>query len=199
MPQMLVKEWRTLTDQVSASTHWVVTQRVQYCGIFMEPAYTRKKKIILLISQIRKERKKAKSQKRNVGKSPGSPLNPLIVTWPLRRRKSQAGLSVICSTIQDWENLVASYKQSDKREDRKLYKLLQDCFLPEIREMFVEKKREERKKMQQQLSRRSSSRVEVLKKQQEERDRQLALQVIIRDIKQFLYLFLLNICKINVI
>ena len=79
--------------------------------------------------------------------------------------------------------LPTTYKQSDKREDRKLYKLLQDCFLPEIREMFVEKKREERKKMQQQLSRRSSSRVEVLKKQQEERDRQLALQVIIRDIK----------------
>jgi len=91
--------------------------------------------------------------------------------------EKESSWSVICSTVQDWENLVASYKQSDKREDRKLYKLLQDCFLPEIREMFVEKKREERKKMQQQLSRRSSSRVEVLKKQQEERDRQLALQL----------------------
>ena len=91
--------------------------------------------------------------------------------------ESESSWSVVCSTEEDWENLVAKYKQSEQREDRKLYRLLQDCFLPEIREMYVEKRREEKKKMQQQLSRRSSSRVEVLKKQQEERDRELALKV----------------------
>ena len=95
--------------------------------------------------------------------------------------------SVACSTEEDWDSLVSSYRKSDRKEDRKLYKLLGDCFLPEIREMFVEKRREEKKKMQQQLSRRSSSRVEVLKKQQEERDRQLAEQVSLNDVFSFFY------------
>ena len=90
--------------------------------------------------------------------------------------EAQSRWSVACSTEEDWDHLVSLYRKSERREDRKLYKLLADCFLPEIREMFVEKRREEKKKMQQQLSRRSSSRVEVLKKQQEERDRELAKQ-----------------------
>jgi len=91
--------------------------------------------------------------------------------------ESESHWSVACSTEEDWDDLVSFYRKSDRKEDRKLYKLLGDCFLPEIREMFVEKKREEKKKMQHQLSRRSSSRVEVLKKQQEDRDRQLAEQL----------------------
>lgn len=85
--------------------------------------------------------------------------------------------SVACLSEDDWENLVQKYKESREREDRKLYRLLNDSFLPEIKEMFVEKEKEEKKKMQLLMSRRSSSRVEVLKKTQEERDRQLALQL----------------------
>ena len=85
--------------------------------------------------------------------------------------------SVACLTEEDWDNLVLKYKKSTEKTDRKLYRLLNDCFLPEIKEMFVEKKKEEKKRMQQQMSRRSSSRVEALKKSQEEQDRQLAQQV----------------------
>jgi len=85
--------------------------------------------------------------------------------------------SVACLSEEDWENLVLKYKESREREDRKLYRLLNDSFLPEIKEMFVEKEKEEKVKMQLLMSRRSSSRVEVLKKTQEERDRQLALQL----------------------
>ena len=87
--------------------------------------------------------------------------------------------SVACLSEEDWENLVFKYKESRQREDRKLYRLLNDSFLPEIKEMFVEKEKEEKRKMQLLMSRRSSSRVEVLKKTQEERDRQLALQVFL--------------------
>ena len=104
--------------------------------------------------------------------------------------ESESRWSVACSTEEDWDDLVSFYRKSDRKEDRKLYKLLGDCFLPEIREMFVEKKREEKKKMQHQLSRRSSSRVEVLKKQQEERDRQLAEQVCFLKPMFFLVRFL---------
>ena len=89
----------------------------------------------------------------------------------------EASWSVACLTEEDWENLVLKYKDSREREDRRLYRLLNESFLPEIKEMFIEKEKEEKKKMQQLMSRRSSSRVEVLKKTQEERDRQLALQV----------------------
>merc|ERR1712106_291633 len=85
--------------------------------------------------------------------------------------------SVACLSEEDWENLVLKYKESREREDRKLYRLLNDSFLPEIKEMFVEREKEEKVKMQLLMSRRSSSRVEVLKKTQEERDRQLALQL----------------------
>ena len=85
--------------------------------------------------------------------------------------------SIACLTEEDWEHLALKYKYSDRREDRRLFRLLNDGFLPEIREMFGEKRKEEARKVKQQLSRRSSSRVEVLKKQQEENDRQLALKV----------------------
>jgi len=100
-----------------------------------------------------------------------------VESFASSEEESESNWSLICSTEEDWEHLILKYKNSDQREDRKLFKLLNDCFLPEIKEMFVEKQREEKKKMQKQLSRRSSSRVEVLKKQQEEKDRQLALQL----------------------
>ena len=85
--------------------------------------------------------------------------------------------SVACLTELDWENLTAKYKESKRKEDKRLYRLLNDSFLPEIKEMFVEKEKEEARKMQNLTSKRSSSRLETLKKTQEERDRQLALLV----------------------
>lgn len=91
--------------------------------------------------------------------------------------ETEPSWSVACLSEDDWENLVLKYKESREREDRKLYRLLNESFLPEIKEMFVEKEKEEKVKMQLLMSRRSSSRVEVLKKTQEERDRQLALQL----------------------
>lgn len=125
----------------------------------------------------RKKRKKHKKLKKKKSKKSRESLDSIdsLIT---SEEESESCWSVICSSEEDWENLVAHYKQSEKREDRKLYRLLKECFLPEIREMYVEKRKEEKKKMQEQLSRRSSSRVEVLKKQQEERDRELALKVI---------------------
>ena len=99
--------------------------------------------------------------------------------------------SVACLTEEDWDQLALKYKYSDRREDRRLYRLLNDGFLPEIREMFGEKRKEEARKAKQQLSRRSSSRVEVLKKQQEENDRQLALKVNLNKISLELLFFVL--------
>merc|ERR1712226_517397 len=89
--------------------------------------------------------------------------------------EQEATWSVACLTELDWESLTAKYKESKRKEDRRLYRLLNDSFLPEIKEMFIEKEKEEARKMQNLLSKRSSSRLETLKKTQEERDRQLAL------------------------
>jgi len=85
--------------------------------------------------------------------------------------------SVVCLSEADWEILTYKYKDSREKEDRRLYRLLHDSFLPEIREMFIEKEKEDKRKMQLAVSQRSSSRVERLKKSQEERDRQLALML----------------------
>jgi len=84
---------------------------------------------------------------------------------------------VVCLREADWEKLTFKYKDSKKKEDRRLYRLLSESFIPEIKEMFVEKEKEENRKMQLAASKRSSTRVETLKKTQEERDRQLALMV----------------------
>ena len=85
--------------------------------------------------------------------------------------------SVVCSTEEDWENLTLKYRESKEREDRRLYRLLSESFLPEIKEMFVEKQKEEKRKMQLEVSKRSATRRQALRKTQEEKDRQLAMTV----------------------
>jgi len=89
--------------------------------------------------------------------------------------EQEAIWSVVCLTEEDWENLTLKYKESRQREDRRLYRLLGESFLPEIKEMFVEKEKEEKRKMQLEVSKRSATRRQVLRKTQEEKDRQLAM------------------------
>lgn len=118
----------------------------------------------------RKKHKKEKKKKRKKSREEQS-------TESSEEEEQEAVWSVACLTEQDWETLTAKYKESKRKEDRRLYRLLNDSFLPEIKEMFVEKEKEEQKKMASLLSKRSSSRQETLRKTQEERDRQLALMV----------------------
>ena len=120
----------------------------------------------------RKKRKKHKKEKKKKRKKSREDQ-----TESSDEEEQEANWSVACLTELDWENLTAKYKESKRKEDRKLYKLLNDSFMPEIKDMFLEKEKEEQRKMQHLLSKRSSSRIEVLKKTQEERDRQLALLV----------------------
>ena len=121
----------------------------------------------------RKKRKKHKKEKKKKRKKSREDQTESS------EEEDQEGVSwsVACLTELDWENLTAKYKESKRKEDKRLYRLLNDSFLPEIKEMFIEKEKEEARKMQSLLSKRSSSRLETLKKTQEERDRQLALVV----------------------
>ena len=134
----------------------------------------------------RKKRKKHKKEKKKRRKKSREDQ-----TESSEEEEQEASWSVACLTELDWENLTAKYKESKRKEDRRLYRLLNDSFLPEIKEMFIEKEREEARKMQSLLSKRSSSRLETLKKTQEERDRQLAL--LVRNIEtSFLIFFSLH-------
>ncbi len=85
--------------------------------------------------------------------------------------------SVVCLTLQDWENLTDKYSKSKKKHDRELYETLSESFLPEIRKMFVEKEREERRKLLMMQPKRASCRISRMKQEQEDRDRLLALKV----------------------
>ena len=38
--------------------------------------------------------------------------------------------------LKDWEELTEKYRASSHKEDRRLYKLIQGSFLPEIKDMF---------------------------------------------------------------
>ena len=120
-----------------------------------------------------KKHKKLKKKKRKKSRESTESIESVLSS----EEDLEGSWSIACHSEEDWDQLVLKYKHSDRREDRKLFRLLKDCFLPEIREMYVEKKREEKRKMKDQLNRRSSSRVEVLKKHQEERDRLMALKV----------------------
>ena len=130
----------------------------------------------------RKKRKKHKKEKKKRRKKSREDQ-----TESSEEEEQEASWSVACLTELDWENLTAKYKESKRKEDRRLYRLLNDSFLPEIKEMFIEKEREEARKMQSLLSKRSSSRLETLKKTQEERDRQLAL--LVRNIETSFLIF----------
>ena len=133
----------------------------------------------------RKKRKKHKKEKKKRRKKSREDQTESSE----EEEQEQPSWSVACLTELDWENLTAKYKESKRKEDRRLYRLLNDSFLPEIKEMFIEKEREEARKMQSLLSKRSSSRLETLKKTQEERDRQLALLVRNISISSLIFLF----------
>ena len=87
--------------------------------------------------------------------------------------------SVACLTLQDWEDLAAKYKKSKKKTDRDLYETLHDNFLPEIVKMFVEKEKEDRRRLLMMQPKRASGRLEFKRREQEEKDREMALKVIV--------------------
>ena len=135
------------------------------------------------------DRKKRKKHKKEKKKRRKKSREDQTESSEEEEQEQDASWSVACLTELDWENLTAKYKESKRKEDRRLYRLLNDSFLPEIKEMFIEKEKEEARKMQNLLSKRSSSRLETLKKTQEERDRQLALLVGNNKTLFFIFLF----------
>ena len=50
--------------------------------------------------------------------------------------EQESDWAVVCLTEQDWLRLTEKYKESGRKEDRRLYRLLQESFIPEIKEMF---------------------------------------------------------------
>lgn len=51
---------------------------------------------------------------------------------------------VICYTEEDWEKLAAQLKGSTAKEEKALYRVLAEDFLPEIPRLFLEKERLQR-------------------------------------------------------
>lgn len=51
---------------------------------------------------------------------------------------------VICFTEEDWEKLAAGLKGSTSKDEKALYRVLAEDFLPEIPRLFAEKERLQR-------------------------------------------------------
>ncbi len=122
----------------------------------------------------KKEKKKKKKKHLRAGASSASSgededttsTETLYTTW-----------SVVCLTLQDWEDLAERYRGSKKKCDRELHETLTESFLPEIVKMFAEKEREEKRRLLMMQPKRASSRIERKRQEQEEKDRLLALKV----------------------
>jgi len=69
------------------------------------------------------------------------------------------GWYVACSTEAQWQELAARYKKSKRKQDREVYEVLRENFMPEIAKMFQEKEKEERIRLMM-LNKRSSGRLD---------------------------------------
>merc|ERR1719357_1345159 len=71
--------------------------------------------------------------------------------------KEPPGWYLACSSEAHWNDLAAKYKKSKRKQDKELYEVLRDNFMPEIIKMFQEK--EERIKLMM-MNKRSSNRLD---------------------------------------
>jgi len=81
--------------------------------------------------------------------------------------RDPVGWYLVCSSEGEWKDLVAKYRKSKKKQDKELYEMLNDNFLPDICKMFGEQEKEERLKLLM-ANKRSSSRLDR-KREEEER------------------------------
>merc|ERR1719350_2278208 len=73
--------------------------------------------------------------------------------------KEPPGWYLACSTEAHWNDLAAKYKKSKRKQDKELYEVLRDNFMPEIIKMFQDKEKEERIKLMM-MNKRSSNRLD---------------------------------------
>merc|ERR1719430_579903 len=73
--------------------------------------------------------------------------------------KELPGWYLACSTEAHWNDLAAKYKKSKRKQDKELYEVLMENFMPEISKMFQDKEKEERIKLMM-MNKRSSNRLD---------------------------------------
>merc|ERR1719222_1010812 len=73
--------------------------------------------------------------------------------------KEPPGWYLACSTEAHWNDLAAKYKKSKRKQDKELYEVLIENFMPEISKMFQDKEKEERIKLMM-MNKRSSNRLD---------------------------------------
>merc|ERR1719268_24430 len=73
--------------------------------------------------------------------------------------KEPPGWYLACSSEAHWNDLASKYKKSKRKQDKELYEVLRDNFMPEIIKMFQDKEKEERIKLMM-MNKRSSNRLD---------------------------------------
>ncbi|KAL5006822.1 hypothetical protein ScPMuIL_015628 [Solemya velum] len=81
---------------------------------------------------------------------------------------------LVCTTLEDWQALAESFKNSKVKCEKQLYQVITDSFLPEIPIILESRERERKKRLLEMAPRRSSNRLEGKRKEQEEQDKILA-------------------------
>ena len=73
--------------------------------------------------------------------------------------KEPPGWYLACSTEAHWNDIAAKYKKSKRKQDKELYEVIMENFMPEISKMFQDKEKEERIKLMM-MNKRSSNRLD---------------------------------------
>jgi len=106
-------------------------------------------------------------------KKPKKPKDGEVIEEVKEEKVYEApGWYLSCNSESEWNDLVMKYKKSKKKQDRELYQVLSENFLPDILKMFQEKEREDRLKLMM-MNKRSSSRLD---RKREELERGFATQ-----------------------
>merc|ERR1719447_2489461 len=84
--------------------------------------------------------------------------------------KEPPGWYLACSSEAHWNDLAAKYKKSKRKQDKELYEVLRDNFMPEIIKMFQDKEKEVEEKRQREERMELERRVEEEKAARREKE-----------------------------
>ncbi|XP_043915110.1 bromodomain-containing protein DDB_G0280777-like [Protopterus annectens] len=86
--------------------------------------------------------------------------------------------SLLCQSLDEWQNLAESFKSSKSSKERKLCKILTENFIPEIGNLLIQKEKMQKKKLSQVIPKRTSFRIQMKRIIQEELERQELIALI---------------------
>jgi len=143
------------------------SNNITYWYFFGVRLYKEVKKPKVKRPKKKKDDEKEEEKGKGKGKKSKKVVQEIVEEEVDEEPREAPGWYLACSTEAQWNDLVLKYKKSKKRQDRELYEVLVENFMPEISKMFQEKEKEEKIKILM-MNKRSSNRLDRKRAEKEQ-------------------------------